>query len=160
MTKLPAARLHFLPPHPYPYLSSPHHPPAGVHHWCLLQTELEGWETEVQRPHVSASSQQPDGQQDLDPRYLLSQWKEVSGPQHDHAQQNAANWRGRHSALHYEVGFHVNGLQNHPRVFKINMPEFIKLYLHIIFTQQEKAYSIWLIHHNIYCIFIVIDVSW
>lgn len=81
-----------------------HLPPVGVHHRCFLQTELEGRTVKVQRTHGRAASQQPDGQQDLDPRHLLPQWQEVGGSQHDDAEQAAANHRGRHAAVHHEVG--------------------------------------------------------
>lgn len=86
------------------FLSVPHLLLVGVHNWCVLQTKLEGWKIKVQRPHGCATSQQPDGQQDLDPRYFLPQWQKVSGAQHDHAKQASANYRGRHTTLYHEVG--------------------------------------------------------
>lgn len=86
------------------FLSVPHLLLVGVHNWCVLQTKLEGWKIKVQRPHGCATSQQPDGQQDLDPRYFLPQWQKVSGAQHDHAKQASANHRGRHTTLYHEVG--------------------------------------------------------
>lgn len=53
---------------------------AGVHHRCVLQAELEGREAEVQGSHGSAPSQQSHGQQNLDPRHVFPQRKEVSRP--------------------------------------------------------------------------------
>lgn len=75
----------------------------GVHNRRVLQAELEGREIEVRGADEHFASEQPDGQQNLDSGHFLSQREEISGTQHDHAQQATAHPGWWNIALHNEV---------------------------------------------------------
>lgn len=76
---------------------------TGVHHGYVFPSNVGGQEAGVQRSHRDPALKQPHGGQDLDSRHLFPQLEEITGSQHDNAQQDVPHHAERHCVLHHEV---------------------------------------------------------
>lgn len=81
---------------------------TGVYHGHVFPSNVGGREAGVQRSQRDPALEQPHGGQDLDSRHLFPQLEEISGSQHDNAEQAVPHHAERHRLLHHEVCLHRN----------------------------------------------------
>lgn len=75
----------------------------GIHDGRLLPSDMDRRTVKIRGPNRDPTTQQPDGQQDLDAGHLFPEWQEVDLSQHDHPQQAVPHHAERNYPLHHEV---------------------------------------------------------
>ncbi len=76
---------------------------SGVHHGYVFPSNVVWREVSLSGTRWNLAFEQPHGGQDLDPRHVLSQCKDVPRTQHDVSQQAVSNHAKRDGLLHHEV---------------------------------------------------------